>query len=150
MKYDDMTWHTEGDFPAGISPSAAAIHIGIFTIWAWKHGLGGDSFSEFADEISDILGKKELPPSEISIKFCDGKLTDEDLNEEGNEFASWYYEDDKTGYGDDYKKLLAGNLPSFYHVSDDWNSYAKMENRLNEVYKKWKIKFISGVQEGGA
>lgn len=141
MKYDDMSWHIEGDFPTDVAESAAATHIGFFAAWSWLHGLGGASFSESVDELSSILKERSLSPGQLIIRFCDGKLTDEDLNEEGNRFAAAYYEDNENGYGDDYVKNLVENLPSFYHVVDNWNNYSRIEPVIDERFKRWAIKF---------
>jgi hypothetical protein len=138
MKYDDMSWHIEGEFPDNISTSAAATHIGFFTVWAWINGLGGESLLESFDEISEILNQKKMSPGQIIIRYCDGKLTDEDLNDEGNRFALAYYEDNETGYGDDYTKTLTSHLSSFYHVSDNWDNYEIIKNVIDNKFEKWK------------
>ena len=39
MKYDDWSWHSGREFPAGLPPEAGAIHIGMFVAWALLHGL---------------------------------------------------------------------------------------------------------------
>lgn len=39
MKYDDSTWHTDGDFPADLPPEAGATHIGMFMAWALAQNL---------------------------------------------------------------------------------------------------------------
>ena len=69
---------------------------------------------------------------------CDGKFTDEDLNDEGNEFAREYFDFDERRYLADYEELLGGDLPTLYHVADSWENYDCLKLRLDERFAEWR------------
>lgn len=138
MKYDDASWHAEGEFPSELSATAANTHIAFFLIWAWKSGLGGDSFDEFREEFTEAVSARETSPGAIFSMLCDGKLTDEDLSEEGNAFALSYYEDTADGYLPDYEKTIASDLPTIYHVADTWGNFDIISCMIEKRYAEWK------------
>jgi predicted helicase len=42
-------------------------------------------------------------------------------------------------YGkEDYKENLAKDLPTIYHVEDNWENYEKISRQLTECYQGWK------------
>lgn len=138
MKYDDASWHSEGEFPAELPESAGATHIGMFLVWAWQNGLGGESFDDFSEEFEEALSERETSPGEIFTTLCDGKLIDEDLSEEGNAFANDYYEDTENGYLPDYLKTIASGLPTIYHADDTWDNFAVVSRMIGDRYTEWK------------
>ena len=73
---------------------------------------------------------------EFLFKECDEKFWDEDLNDEGNSFASEYYE--KNIYFSDYTDIVLEDLPSMYHFEDNWENYDKVAKKITNAYKKWK------------
>jgi hypothetical protein len=79
---------------------------------------------------------------EFLFKACDGKLTDEDLSEEGNAFTADYYQRPSGElYGPfltDYEAALANGLPSSYHVTDTWENYDRFEPYASAAYARWK------------
>jgi hypothetical protein len=87
MKYDDASWHSGGNFPKDLPAEAGAAHTGMFVVWALVSGLAGDvHVTEFPDEIAKLWARS-ITPEEFFLSTCDGKFTDEDLNDEGNAFA---------------------------------------------------------------
>jgi hypothetical protein len=136
MKYDDASWHSGGDFPADLPPEAGATHAGMFFAWAVLAGLGSaDMAADFARETNDLRAK-HLTPGHFFLVVCDGKLTDADLSEEGNNFAQAYFDD-----GDflaDYEGLVGRGLPSIYHVADSWETYDKLKPRIDQRFSAWK------------
>ena len=91
MKYDDASWHYGGEFPESSPDEFGGTHIALFLKWCFIKGWAGELHLE--EEPSDtqkvICGA--MPATEFFFKYCDGKLTDEDFNDEGNAFAEKYY-----------------------------------------------------------
>ena len=140
MKYDDASWHYGGDFPKDLEGDAGATHIGMFVAWCMFNGFAGESFIEDFPEDLEKLKTGEMTPGAWFIASCDEKFTDEDLNEEGNEFAKYYYAPDESPYFEDYDKTVCGSFESMYHVPDTWDTYNTLEPVITERYKEWKEK----------
>lgn len=131
MKYDDASWHYGGKFPKDLSEDHAFTHIGMFLTWALLNKLGGEFHVDLIkDDFGDLL-KRKITPGKYCIKHCDGKLTDEDLNNNGNRFASIYYENQ---YYIDYNKVLGQDKDSIYHVEDTWANYEKLQSVLTSLF----------------
>ena len=149
MKYDDASWHYGGNFPKGLPNSAGATHIAMFVAWAMLNGLAGELHTdEFPDDLAK-LRHREVTPGGWFLNACDGKLTDEDLSEEGNRFAASYYADQSgllTSPGSYLADYEAGLLPrqgpfggsaSLYHVPDSWETYAIIDPVIKARYADW-------------
>lgn len=101
MKYDDSSWHYEGNFPATSPVEYGATHIALFMRWCFCQGWAGQLHLEDSpDEVQRVI-VGDMPATKFLLENCDGKLTDEDFNETGNAFAEKYYGDDGL-YLDDY------------------------------------------------
>jgi hypothetical protein len=74
------------------------------------------------------------------MRYCDGKFTDEDLNEEGNAFASEYFDLEKGAYLADYEATLGAGLRDLYHVSDTWENYERLKPILDRRLSEWRSK----------
>ncbi len=139
MKYDDASWHFSGDYPSNLSKKYAYTHIGMFLGWALLNGLGGAlHFQEFPEEI-EALKKREITGSDFLQRNCDGKLTDEDFNELGNNFAEWFYENE---YFSRYVDIADpdNQFETVYHIPDSWEIYNKVASMLTDQFEKWKSK----------
>lgn len=102
MKYDDASWHYGGNFPENLDDEAGATHIAMFVAWCVLNGLSGElHLEDFADDL-DRLRTRVSTPGEWFLANCDGKFTDEDLSEEGNAFADYYYAREEAQYLGDY------------------------------------------------
>ena len=134
MKYDDASYHSGGNYPQGLSPFQACVHIGMYVGWIIDNELYAEEFSEiFKIEIQRFQAK-ELTGASIAEMMDYGKLVDDDLNAEGNSFTEYYY--DK--YVEDYARLLTKGLPSNNHVEDTWENYKKVKEMIDREYKAWK------------
>ncbi len=134
-KYDDASWHVDGDFPEDLNPDAASTHIGFFLGWCIENNLHGELLKEhFESEISSFL-KSKISGPELLRKCCDGKLISDDLSEKGNAFAMEYYETNR--YYEDYDEIVGEDLPSLYHVDDSWANYEKVKAFLDKRYSHW-------------
>jgi hypothetical protein len=138
VKYDDASWHYGGDFPADLPPEAAATHTGMFVAWAFLSGLAGDiHIHDFPDDIPSLEGRR-VTPGAFFQSSCDGKFTDEDLNDLGNAFVMAYFEFKTGRYLADYEATLGADVPSLYHVTDSWDNFDKLKPVLDKRYVEWK------------
>ena len=135
MKSDDASWHYGGDFPSDLPSDAGATHIGMFAAWCVLNGLAGSLHIEDLPEDLEDLKNREITPGDWLRRACDEKFTDEDLNEEGNRFASQYYAPEDAPYLADYEQALLDSLPSLYHVSDSWESYDRLAPFLRDRFE---------------
>jgi hypothetical protein len=138
MKYDDVSWHSGGDFPNDLVPEAGATHTGMFLAWAILAGLGGGFHHSEFPKHAEMLRRRSVAPGAFFLEYCDGKLTDEDLNAEGNAFAAHYYAFDQTLFIKDYECIVGQGLTSLYHAADSWENFDLLKPLLDKRYEEWK------------
>ena len=143
MKYDDASWHYGGDFPTGLPPEAGATHIAMFVGWAVLNGLAGELHTTDAAAEFALLQRREVTPTQWFIQACDEKFTDEDLNDEGNSFASSYYAEGaglhtaEGSYLADYCDTFP-SAKSLYEVEDCWASFDTLAPKLARRLEAWR------------
>jgi hypothetical protein len=138
MKYDDASWHYGGNFPKDLPMEAGATHTGMFVAWALLSGLAGEIFiNDFPNEL-EKLRSRECTPGQFFLSSCDGKFTNEDLNDIGNAFAQSYFDFKRGAYLKDYEGLLGKNLPTSYHVSDTWENFDRLRPVLDRRLAEWR------------
>jgi hypothetical protein len=138
MKYDDASWHSEGDFTPDLPEEAGATHSGMFLAWALLNDLGGELHLEDCADDLESLRRRETSPGQYFLAACDGKLTDEDLNEEGNAFAAVYFDLKDGQYLGDYTATVASSLPTPYHVPDTWEVFDQLKPILDQRFQDWR------------
>ena len=140
MAYDraDYDYSTEEQpLPKG----HAATHIGMFLAWIVLHGLENAFHEQHSAELLAKVRRREITGRQFFETTCPGKFSERDLNPEGNAFAEFYYSDgagQRGAYFEDYKKVLAQGLPSFWHVADTWQNYDKLAPIIDRRYQAWK------------
>lgn len=140
MVYDKIYWHSEGDFPKELSFENGGTHIGMFLAWSIINGLVGTQHVESSKESVNKVKGRIMTGRDFLIKECDAKFWAEDLNEEGNDFAKYYF-GDENGYGmyvDDYSGTF-NNYETLYHVEDNWSNYDLISSVISKRYNDWKI-----------
>lgn len=141
MKFDDATWHTEGDFPADLPPEAGATHIGMFLTWLVRNALLSDDLEgDSADELFSVRAGT-MSGTEFLLTELDGRLTDEDLSETGAAFTMAYYEGaggDVT-YLADYAEMFSSEpgINSLYQVPDTTENYQQIAPILTYRFEQW-------------
>lgn len=141
MKYDDASWHYGADnFPKELPQSSGATHTGMFVAWAMLSGLAGEVPTEESGELIQQLQRRALTPAQFFLEACDGKFTDDDLNDEGNAFAAAYFDFEHGEYLQDYEEALAADVATLYHVPDTWESYDRLKAVLDRRFKEWRAK----------
>lgn len=139
IKYDDASWHFDGDFPKELGITAARTHMGFVIRWAAENKLLSNLLtSNFPNEINALKNNK-ITSSEFIEKCCDDKLTNDDFSEEGNLFLSHYYDDH---YMDDYVDTSSDDLPTIYHEPDNNEKYQIVKEIINIRYKNWVNNFL--------
>ncbi|MDH5232153.1 MAG: hypothetical protein OEZ58_07110 [Gammaproteobacteria bacterium] len=134
MKYDDASWHYGGEFPDNSPEEYGGTHIAMFLKWCFVQGWAGEIHLKDEPEDTKKVIAGKLTATEFFFKYCDGKLTDEDFNAEGNQFAEAYYGEDGL-YLDDYANNF-GNL--MYEAPENEHDF--------EVYSKvLESRFKSGI-----
>src|SRR5581483_12115852 len=135
MKYDDASWHSGGEFPPDLAPESGATHIAMFLAWAFARGQAGDIHLEDPDSKADVdrVNQRTLDARDFFLRWCDGKLTDEDLSDVANEFASTYYGE---RYYDDLGKTFT-EFTDLYRVPNEWPNYDRIWVVLDRRFTEW-------------
>jgi hypothetical protein len=133
MKYDDASWHSDGNFPEGVPAENSATHVGMFLGWAVLRDLVGDMHRTNEESAFDLerIRNRHFRPRDYVLNWCDGKLTEDDLNEEGNAFAAAYYQE---SYLADWAELFPDN----YRVDDSWQNFDRVIAILDWRYDAWR------------
>jgi len=72
------------------------------------------------------------------MRVCDEKFIDEDLSEEGNEFAAVYFDFKKGDYLSDYEAILGEDGVELYHVKDTWANFDRLKPVLDKRFSEWR------------
>lgn len=138
MKYDDAEYYFLNFETDDLPNEAGAIHIGMFMAWLIINELVSEDIREDASEEIKKVKSREITGGDFIVDVCDCKLLDTDLNIEGNEFSTWYYE---AKYFGDYCKVFeitGDSVVEFCSVEDDWNNFDKLAQTLNNRFNEWK------------
>lgn len=138
MKYDDASWHYEGDFPEELPPEAGATHIGLFLAWLLIHDHASEELLEDACDQVQAIKARQITGAQLLMNTLDGKFLAQDLDDTGNAFALAYYQgqDDDSRYFDDYL-LVFDDQETIYHVEDSWESYERLASVIDERFAAW-------------
>jgi predicted DNA-binding WGR domain protein len=134
--YDKAKWHFRGDFPEELDIFQGYVHTGFYLTWI----IEKDFFNPENDEL--LIGEVEkiktrkITGAKFFEENLDGVFLEEDLTEKGNNFTYEYYE--KGEYLDDYNDILGEELPTLYHIEDNWSNYDKLKPILEKRFKKWE------------
>jgi len=134
--YDKAKWHFRGDFPEELDIFQGYVHTGFYLTWIIENGLFDTNGDDYLNSEISKVKKKELTGAEFFERNLDGVLMDYDLTELGNEFTYEYYEKGK--FLEDYSKTLGADLPTLYHIKDNWANYGKFKPLLDKRFKRWK------------
>jgi len=134
MKYDDASWHSEGEFPETSPDEYGGTHIALLLKWCLLKGWAGEETLEDCHEELAKLLRGELTGTEYLFQCCDGKLIDVMLNDHANEFLSWYY-GDQGPYMNDYCAEFHDSVYVAGEESHDWEKFSAMVQRR---YDEWR------------
>jgi hypothetical protein len=77
----------------------------------------------------------------------DGCLIDDMLTDEGNAFASAYFDYEVGRYFDDLIGTLKGALPSEYHIPFNEETYGRIKPVIDRRYSAWKSGDVANVSK---
>lgn len=109
----------------------------MFLVWGLLSGLAGEIHEppQFEE-----LKRRGITPGRFFLDECDGKFTDEDLDDEGNAFAAAYFDFETGEYLQDYEGTLAQEVATLYHVADTWENYDLLKPVLDQRFSEWRAK----------
>lgn len=142
MAYDRADWHYGGDFPGDLPAESAGTHIGMFLSWAIRRDLVGTFHLQESAEAVAAVRAGRMNGREFLIRMCDDKFWNEDLSDEGNQFAQVYYLE---RYLDDYMECLGTpEVATPYHVENSAENQARIDAVLDERLAAWRREQGSG------
>lgn len=132
MKYDDASWHSGGEgFPEDVPEEYGGVHIALFLKYCFIKGWAGDVHTSSQSKKVKQVIDGQLSATEFLFSECDGKLTDEDFNDEGNMFAQHAYDKAPAPYFD----ILSDFIEPLYGVSEDKVDFKKLSKALDKLYQ---------------
>jgi hypothetical protein len=139
---DRMDWHYGGDFPENLPTENGGTHIGMYLTWIIENDLIGELHREHSKEGIQKVLNQEWTGRDFLINECDEKFWEEDLNDEGNAFTKFYYEeergDEPTYFLEDYLTLLPEDSESLYDLEDSRENYLKLKPLIDKRFSDWK------------
>lgn len=135
VKYDDIQWHLNEDFPSDLSPKNALTHIGMFMGWAIDRRFESDFLKENFSKELDLFRKRQITGADFLEICCDSKLVSEDFSHEIQPFVDFYYATDD--YYENYIEESDDNLPTIFHEPNSWEKYEIIKKMIDEAYQKW-------------
>lgn len=133
--YDNAKSHFLGNFPSDLPIEQAYVHIGMYLGWV----IENEHYSEYFEDEADIqiyrFMNRQISCTILS-EIWDGYLGYELFNETGNLFTYYYYGGGI--YRKDYQTLLSHSLPSLYHVTDSWENYDRLAQKISHRFTEWQ------------
>jgi predicted DNA-binding WGR domain protein len=136
--YDKAKWHFRGDFPKELQDFQGFVHTGMYLTWLIDNNLfliGSDP--GFSEGVNNVL-KREMTGPQFYQQYLDGVFTSEELTNMGNKFSRLYFDFDNGEFTNDYDELLCKDLPTIYHVEDNWDNYSKLSKRISKRFDEWQ------------
>ncbi|PFQ50470.1 hypothetical protein COK05_05590 [Bacillus cereus] len=88
----------------------------MFLGWIIEHNLFSHEFEEESQDEINQFKLRQMTGTQIYINW-DGVLADNMLNDEGNQFAMYYFNnEDEWKYIDDYSGIFTDDGETLYHV----------------------------------
>ena len=133
--YDNAKNHFLGNFPESLPSEQAYVHIGMYLGWIIENELYSEFFEDEADVQIFRFQRRDFSCTILS-EVWDGYLGHELFSKTGNMFTYYYYGGGI--YRKDYEKVLAGDLPSIYHVQDSWSNFERISERITKRFEDWQ------------
>ncbi|RAW00889.1 DUF7832 domain-containing protein [Pseudochryseolinea flava] len=132
--YDNAKQHFLGNFPENLPIEQAYVHIGMYLGWVIDMDLYSEYFEDEASNQIFRFKRREISCTILS-EIWEGYLDHQFFNKPGNMFTYYYYAGGL--YHADYNQILVQSLPSIYHVSDTWDNYEKLKQRMGMRWQDW-------------
>ena len=144
--YDKAKYHSETIEELGLPPHNASLLDVFFLSWLIKRGLTSGEFESAHSRELKRYRKDQLSIQDFYYERCDGCLVSDMLNDEGNAFATAYFDFQHGNYLADYEKHLQKDLPSAFHVTYTQENERRFHAVIDARYAQWKQ---HGVAVGG-
>ena len=138
MKYDDAEYCFL-NFETDLENEAGGTHTGMYLAWAALRGLLDEGFDEAT---LAPLRARQITGSILYFDRCDGKLMDDDFNDEGNAFTASYYGEHFVA---DYQRIFEKMMPNagattddFCSVPDTWENFDLLAPVLDQRFAQWQ------------
>jgi hypothetical protein len=130
MKYDDGGYH----LGSARSEAHAAAHIGLYFRWCLDAGLVSEEHTEDPElsEELEAIRRGRLTGTEYLWRYTSGKLSDDDLTEEGNRFSRTYMS--KSYLGD--LRRVTGKAD--YQFTEAEVDFSRLKAILDERLREWR------------
>lgn len=135
--YDKAKYHIESIEQHGLPIEQIYVHSGLYLGWLIENKFLEREFYEEMNDVINMFMRREITAPELFSRW-DGVLVDDMLSDEGNRFSHYYFDFAKGQYLDDYVEKLAKDLPSEFHVIDNWENYDKAKEFIEARYQRWK------------
>ena len=144
---DEVTWHLE-KIPAmnlPIEEINAYNHLAIYLRWCMEHDLMGE---EFMERYGDRVKQVKTDPAQIDLRELlrdelDGRLLPRYFNDEGIDFAMYYYgEEDLPCFPADIDNYALGYFGAERYNSDEFHDEAYLFVPFDEDYYQGMAKVI--------
>ena len=106
----------------------------MFLTWI----VDNDLFSEEDDDDTIALVKSRRALGTYLYSVNDGVFNAAMLSVEGNAFTSEYFDLSTGSYLADYEATVAADLPSLYHVPNNWETYDALKPVLDKRFREWR------------
>ncbi|KAB8066823.1 DUF7832 domain-containing protein [Janthinobacterium violaceinigrum] len=151
MAYDRIDWHSGENYPDDLPEENGGIPIGMFLAWLLNQDMASAFHRTDSPEELKRLARREMTGLQFLIDACDGKLWEEDLNDQGNAFTVDYY-DKKSAFAQQHGSFLQDycdvfnrhaaehgfEYPSVYHVQNTWEKFDLLKPTLDQRYGQWQ------------
>ena len=138
--YDKAKYHFGGDFPKELDDFQGYVHTGMFLTWLIDNDLLDNEFFEDSQDEIDEVKQRKRTGSQFYESQMDGVFSIEEVSELGNRFALDYFDFDTGEYLNDYEITLANELPTLFHVEDNWDNYEAIRKVIDKRFSDWKLK----------
>jgi hypothetical protein len=145
--YDKSKWHDETVAEYGLPEENACHHIVFFFRWCIEHDFVCAWLSEESPDDYAAIRDGSLSAVDYFERLLDGCFSDDMLTDEGNAFASAYFDYDAGRYLDDLINTLKGDLPSEYHIPFNEDTYGQMKAVIDGRYAAWKAGDVARVSK---
>ena len=145
-KYDDASWHFDGDYPNELPRENAATHIGFYFTWIVDNNMASDEIIESFPNYIKKIKTRHMTGAQFIINDCDEKITTDHLTNLGNAFTRDYYNEDtdfslnQSSYFKDYSKIFCHKpiYKTIYHIEDTFENYNLIRKIINKRFLIWQ------------
>lgn len=140
MHYDHIAFHFDQHYPDDLPQQNAVHHIGFYFAWAVSQNLHHPDW-EAADGFA-ALREGKTSGTRFVLDHMAGELRDDDFNELGRRFTTYYYHDEEDGYGlflEDYFRTLGlESEQDFYRTDDNADNQQALNRTFQTAFERWR------------